>query len=554
MLHDCMFKTKEYKMSDMPSADFSIMNLSNKELQALKPVKVLDIYDGGSDNFHEDGLFSVSIFGRVGDANRDLRFSYIATGIQVLHPLIFINVVKLKRFYSEIIKGSAYAIFDDKKNDFVVSDAIDGETGYNFFLSYWDRIVFEKNDSKQRNARIDFIEKYRKIAKTSNILVLPAGLRDLEVDPDGRDIEGEINEFYRRIISISNTLSSSTNVNNRITDSARLGIQNAFNSIYSYIISLCRGKGGFILHKWARRKVFNSTRAVLTAQVPSVNKLSDKDYPSWNNTVLGIAQLMKGLLPYAVHRLMGFELVAEAFPSGDSSAYLLDKKTLKREMVNIPNRVTDEWTTHQGVEGLFQKFMDHHVRASNVEIHGYYIGLIYRGPDKTFKILYDIDDVDNYPWMDKKHVYPITWVEMIYLMGYKEWNTFPMVTSRYPISGSGSIYPSYTYVKTTVLTESRWGVDNDGNKIDEDRAIVYPILDNPTFIDSEAVSPSRLEGMGADFDGDMISGIILYSEDSKKEIETYLNTAAAYIRPNDGLLNSPYTDPIDRVIHNMTGD
>lgn len=52
----------------------------------------------------------------------------------------------------------------------------------------------------------------------------------------------------------------------------------------------------------------------------------------------------------------------------------------------------------------------------------------------------------------------------------------------------------------------------------------------------------------------MISGVVLYSEDSKNEIKKYLNTAAAYIRPNDGLLNSPYTDPIDRVIHNMTGD
>ena len=195
-------------MNEIESADFAIMNLTPQILQALKPVKVLDNYDGGSDNFHEDGLFSTSIFGRVGDPGRDLKFSYIATGIEVVHPLIFRNIIKLKKFYSEIIKGNAYAVFDTKKNDFVASDAIDGETGYNFFLSYWDRLVFERNESKQRNARIDFIEKYRHVAKTSNILVLPASLRDLEADPDGRDVEGEINEFYRRIISISNTLSS----------------------------------------------------------------------------------------------------------------------------------------------------------------------------------------------------------------------------------------------------------------------------------------------------------------------------------------------------------
>lgn len=541
-------------MSELESADFAIMDLTPQILQALKPVKVLDIYDGGSDNFHEDGLFSVSIFGRVGDPSRDLRFSYIATGIEVIHPLIFRNIIKLKKFYSEIIKGNAYAVFDTKKNDFVLSDAIDGETGYNFFLSYWDRMVFERNESKQRNARIDFIEKYRHVSKTKEILVLPAGLRDLEVDPDGRDVEGEINEFYRRIISISNTLSSNTDVNNRITDSARLGIQNAFNSIYTFVIGLCRGKGGFILRKWARRKIFNGTRAVLTAQVPSVNKLSVVDYPSWNNTVMGIAQLMKALLPVAVHKLMHFELVLEAFPSGDSSAYLVNKKTLKREMVSINNKTTDNWTTQNGVESLFQTFMDHDIRGAEIDIEGYYLGLVYRGPDKTFKIIYDIDEVDNYEWMDKKYVHPITWVEMMYLMGYKDWNTYPMVATRYPITGSGSIFPSYVYVKTTVLSEVRWGVDDEGNRIEDDKAIVYPILDNPTFIDSEAISPSRLEGMGADFDGDMVSGNVLYSEDVKIEIEKYLKSAAAYIRPNDGLLNSPYTDPVERVIYNMTGD
>lgn len=541
-------------MSINDSADFEIMNITPNILKMLKPVKVLDNYDGGSDSFHEDGLFSTSIFGRVGDEARDLRFSYIHTGIDVLHPLVFRNVCKLKKFYADIIRGNAYALFDENIKDFVVSDAIDGETGYNFFLSYWDRIVFQKNESRQRNARIVFIDKYRSAAKTKNILVLPAGLRDLEVDPDGRDIEGEINEFYRRIISISNTLNANTKVDNRITDSARLGIQNAFNAVYTYVMKLWSGKRGYILKKWARRTVHNSTRAVLTAQVPTVNILGDNDYPGWNHTVMGIAQLMKALLPVAVHKLMNHELVLEAFPTGDSSAYLVNKKTLKREMVNIANKTTDKWTTEKGVEGLFETFMDHGVRPSIIDIDGHYLGLIYRGPNQTFKVIYDIDEAERYPWMDKKDLHPITWVELIYLMGYKDWNTYPMVLSRYPISGSGSIYPSYVYVKTTVLYETRYEADEEGRPIKDNRAIAYPILDNPTFVDSESVSPSRLGGLGADFDGDMVSGVVLYSEDSRIEIENYLSSAAAYIRPEGGLLNSPYVGPVERVIHNMTGD
>lgn len=66
----------------------------------------------------------------------------------------------------------------------------------------------------------------------------------------------------------------------------------------------------------------------------------------------------------------------------------------------------------------------------------------------------------------------------------------------------------------------------------------------------------RLEAIQWDnkFDGDMVSGGVLYTEDSKAEIKKYLSSAAAYIRPEGGLLNSPYVAPVERVIYNMTGD
>lgn len=37
-------------MNNNDSADFEIMNITPNLLKMLKPVKVLDIYDGGSDN------------------------------------------------------------------------------------------------------------------------------------------------------------------------------------------------------------------------------------------------------------------------------------------------------------------------------------------------------------------------------------------------------------------------------------------------------------------------------------------------------------------------
>lgn len=56
------------------------------------------------------------------------------------------------------------------------------------------------------------------------------------------------------------------------------------------------------------------------------------------------------------------------------------------------------------------------------------------------------------------------------------------------------------------------------------------------------------------FDGDTISCIVLCSEDAKEEVRNHLNSAAAYIAAGKGLINNPYTDPVKRVLFNMTGD
>lgn len=542
-------------MDKLESANFKIMHLTPERLKNLNKVTVLDTYENGTDNFHPQGLFSSEIFGRVGDKLRNFRFGYIDCKIEVMHPLIFKNVLKLKQFYGGIIKGTEYAEWDPKAKDFVKSDPINGQTGYNFFLTHFKEMQFETTGSKQRDQRVKLLETYRDIAMTKHILVMPAGLRDVEIEPDGRTIEGEINEFYRRILAIANTINPNTNINSDMTNSARLGIQNAFNKIYEWVITISRGKGGFILKKWAKRSVFNATRTVLTSQPVTYSDISKSDeYPGWNNTTMGIAQLMKAILPIACHRLKNHELILECFPNNDNNAYLLDPKTLERKLVTLDNRTADKWTTQKGLESLFDDFMEHSVRSSPITIKGYYVGLIYLHGDDGFKFLFDINHAKEFDWIDITKVRPITWIELVYLMGYKEWNTYPVFPTRYPISGAGSIFPSFVFAKTTALDSIRYEVDDEGNLIPENKAISFPNLDNPTYIDSQGVNPSRLEGLGADHDGDTVSGIVVYSEDAIAEINIYLNSAKAYIRPGDGLLNSPYTDPINRVIWNMTGD
>src|SRR5579872_1383888 len=108
--------------------NIKILNLTPQRLVGLRPVKVLDIFDGATTNFHDDGLFSTLIFGKVGDPARSARFSFIDIKIPIFHPVIFSALIALKQLYGGIMAGTDYAVWSDELKDFERSDSINGKT------------------------------------------------------------------------------------------------------------------------------------------------------------------------------------------------------------------------------------------------------------------------------------------------------------------------------------------------------------------------------------------------------------------------------------------
>lgn len=85
--------------------NITILQLTDQILTGIKPVRVLDTFDGMSKNFHEDGLFSQSIFGRVGEQVRNKRFSYIDIKLHIFHPILYTALKEVKSLYAEIMAG-----------------------------------------------------------------------------------------------------------------------------------------------------------------------------------------------------------------------------------------------------------------------------------------------------------------------------------------------------------------------------------------------------------------------------------------------------------------
>lgn len=533
------------------AANISIVNLTPERLEKLKPVTVLDIFDGISGDFHEDGLFSISTFGRAGSEERDTNFSYVDIKVEVFHPFIHKTICALKGLYAGIMSGRAYAIWDDKEKDFIASDIVNGQTGYYYFMQHWTKIKFKQSESHQRKARIQLIEKFKQLgtATCTKVLVIPAGLRDLEVEEGGRIKQNEINDLYRPIIQASNAISTSSDLDTPIIDVSRNNVQNNFNNVYNYIRNLLDGKGGFIQAKYGRRHIAYGTRNVISAMDTSAADLEDKNSFDINSTGMGLFQLMKAVEPKVIYFMRRW--LEPIFSAGESKAYLVNPKTLQRELVNITTKTYDRWQTSAGISKLIELFSLSHIRTRAVRIEDYYLALVYRGHDNTFKVIYGIEDLPKE--FDPKLVYPITFTEMFYIAGFTEWNKIPVNVTRYPVAGEGSIYSSYAYVKTTLAAEVRYELDENWEKTDR-VALEYPTFDNAVYIDTIVPHPSRLAGLAGDFDGDTTSANAVSSDEAVKEVKDYLNSRKAYVRPDGSLTNSAMIDTVQRVLYNLTGD
>ncbi len=531
--------------------NLTLLEFTPAKLQHLKPVTVLDSFDGTGTNFHESGLFSTSTFGRVGDDIRYRKFSYIDIKVSILHPVIFRALGDLKQLYQGILAGTDYAVFNEQEQDFVRADTITGKTGYQFFISNWKKIRFMETKSVQRDHNIQLILKYSAASMTSKIAVIPAGFRDMEIGNDGRPQEDEINTFYRKLLAIANTVSNaSIQQNPEVINNTRYNLQRTFNQIYTTLEDMIQGRRKLIQNRWTARRLFNGTRNVITATNAAVPFLGAPGAFKFNDTVVGLYQTLKMVLPVSKY-LVRAGFISKVFIAVDQPAKLVNKKTLKSEPVTLKTREMDRWMTDEGMEKIITSFAHEDVRHRYLELSDHYLGLIYKGPDGTFKIFQDIDELPE--GRDKKDVTPLTFCELLYCSTFSELNKYPTFVTRYPVTGMGSIYPSQIFVKTTIKSETRRELDEQWQPMAETHtAHQFPIRGSG-FINSLSPHPSKLQKLSADHDGDTCSSDATYSVESMEEVRDFLNSVKAYVDTSGRIMNSTNVDTVMLALYNLTG-
>jgi hypothetical protein len=527
--------------------NLDLLILSADQLKTMKPVKVLDIFLPSSKNFHPEGLFSTEIFGRIGDDRRNYTFSYIDLNTEMIHPLIYEVLDSLKGLYTEIMQSKTYATWNEDIKDFEKSTPTVGETGYSFFMKHVRDIVFQRTGSDRRDFSIRLIEKYKNKFTLSQILVMPAGIRDFEFDESGKPSEDEINSIYRKILSLSNLLYTSRGKNNtKIFDSIRASLQAAIFELYSYIKDLLQGKHKLVLGKWGARRIQNGTRNVISTVNNEATELNSPLTTDFNDTIVGLFQFMKATLPITIHNIKsGF--LTQVFLGPNSPAVLVNPKTLKKENVQISSDLFDLWMTAEGIEKLINQFAEDSSRFHPILVGSHYLGLIYQD-SSSFMLLQDIADLPER--FDKSLVRPINYAEFYYIMVEEISHRVHGFFTRYPVAGYGGIYPSSIYLKTTIPSLVMHELSIDGNPTGR-IFYEYPKI-GADFLSSMAPSTQHLAKLAADFDGDTCSLNIVLTDEANAEIKKLLKSKKYYIDAAGNINFSAKTDALQYTVASMT--
>jgi len=519
-----------------------------KITQLLGEITTLAIFENNSKTFNQFGLFSTSIFGELGNDVRLVKFGYIDLKIKVLHPLIYQHVCSLSSIHEGIFKGTTYAEFDNETNMFKTSDRTSGSTGYEFFIKHIDKLQYRETDSVQRKIKIKLVKKYANTQHLLNaFLVLPAGLREYVVDDNGSPSEDEINKFYRKILATANTLSN-TNVDKNISmlDSLRYNLQISICSVYDYISdTLLDGKNKYVQGKFAKRGMAFGTRNVITPGTQFIKRLDDPNNIKPNQSVIGVYQLAASLLPI-VKNMINRVVTSKFFSSTTTSAILVNPLSLTTNTIEIKTKYRDEWTTTAGLDNIINMLKHEDTRLSPVMVGDQYLCLLYDN-GSTVELIYDTRSLDE--TYDTKLLRPITYLELLYIVLVTVYKNYPGLLTRYPAIEEGSVFPTYWYLKsTTVGREVTLIVPGLGNLMVNE----YPVLTEEPFM-SMSLHVAHLARAGADFDGDKMGGVTLYTDDAINEIKAFFGNTLNYVTASGEIVYSNSNPVNELVMAYLTG-
>ena len=532
------------------------------ESNGVSEVTSIFIRQPSSIEFDTNGLFSETIFGQIGSPERLIKFGYIDLKCKIIHPLIYNNILKLARWYVEILNGRTYARFDEKAKVFVKSLVEEGgDTGYSFFINHLHKLDFGTSKSLAQQDKIDIINKNSSKLLIDKMLVIPAGWRDVVVE-DTRIDKDSINKLYISLINYARALPSGPNID-KVYDGVLFAIQKKVCELFVFLFDIAEGKKGFFQKKYGSRAVALGTRNVISTSDLSAKTPQSPSYLKVDEVGSPLFQTAKMFMPLFVYGVKIYYFNDIFSMSADNIA-VINPKTYELEYVPITEDEKNKFLSSEGIEKMVNSFRDKTIRNTSVRIYSeekdseYYLYLIYDTGDTIYKIrsvseLKEILLSNKIPF-NRELLRPMTYAELFYMTVYLVTMDKYAHVTRYPAVGVDSLVPSKIHLlSTSPSREVEFVLVKSGTK----EQIKYTLPNYPVmgagYVDSIDMHPSVLAGLGGDFDGDTVSISGLLTEEANKECEEHLASKFRYVSSNGNIVCST-TDIVNLTLFNLSRD
>lgn len=469
-----------------------------------------------------EGLFSTEIFGTSSRERRD-TFAYIDLKDHYLNPKAYIALKRLNRNFEAVIYGTKKFII---KNGVLEEDE-NGNTGINWLYDNWEKIKFKKNDSNQRNERIDLLTNNPKnIIFTTKFLVAPAFFRDVNIQStDSHPKVPEINNLYSKLIRNTKTIQESSTMD-FIIQSLKGKNQDLIIEIYNLLKDKIQGKRGYIRQFLMGKSVDYSSRVVITAVPYTSNTVYDQDI-NFYHTGIPLSHVCSEFTPFIIHWLKNwFKNNIE----NQASSFLY-----KENVNDAPILIKLKNPQSVFNEDYIEKHLDHFISnpytrfdtievpvddASAEKIGKKTITCRFEGMTLSSENINTVSR-DNY----KPNVHrALTWTDLLYRAAVDVTADKHIWITRYPVT---DYLGTFTSRITVISTRKTQPMIVNGILYKK-----YPVIDldakdtdmDAIFRDTIAMSALYLPAIGGDHDGDQITCKSVFSQESNEECEKIITS------------------------------
>lgn len=489
-----------------------ILRDSHIDFAQLKPATSSIMFKTGNIPT-SDSLFSYEIFGSTSDERRK-NCAYIDLKKPFIHPYIYeaarnvvraIDKIAAGRGRWRMIAGVPTEIGDE--DEFVEGDG----TGLRWLINNFRKIDFAKNQSYIHNEYVDLINNSsdEEIFITKWV-VIPVFYRDANFTGKKMDIP-EINEFYKKLIQLVNALQSS--VMSDFMNNTELTIQSTLVAIRKYGQNLVDGKSGFLKQFVIGKTTVYGARNVITQPTyTNVKKPSElmvdifhAGFPIATCCSLGYPFIERWITEF-----MGREFETrerkQVLVKHEDGSYTMEYAKIG-DVMAMYNPSYLEKKVEQFMETYGSRFEPLTIpMADGSESYILFTGRPYSK---------DPQNEDAPPTAQR----PMTWTDLLYMAAVNtmEFGGKMAYVTRYPMLDYFGTFPIMMRVSSTIALEPM--------TISGTYYPFYPKIEidapqnevSTMFYDVLMIDNVYLEGLGGDYDGDMVSEKMCFTDEANDE-------------------------------------